>query len=192
MEYCDLSSGDESDSDLDLGLFRAASNCGPETFFAMDSETRSQYRSYDRVRHRVRKGKPQKPKKNSPKSPPSPPMAPVYEEDEEDEEAEPADAEDEEEDAEEVDLSRPLSPLPQATVDDQQSSKPAAAQPQVDERGVPLLPNGKPDKAALWQRYRKLARQQLVESNASVKSANVNSLAREWYVADGWAPAAEK
>ena len=62
MEYCDLSSGDESDSDLDLGLFRAASNCGPEAFFAMDAETRSQYRSYDRVRHRVRKGKPQKPK----------------------------------------------------------------------------------------------------------------------------------
>ena len=54
MEYCDLSSGDESDNDLDLGLFRAASNCGPEAFFAMDAETRSQYRSYDRVRHRVR------------------------------------------------------------------------------------------------------------------------------------------
>jgi hypothetical protein len=55
-----------------------------------------------------------------------------------------------------------------------------------DERGIPLKPDGTPDKSKLWQRYRRLARTQLMEEGRSVKAAQVNAQAREWWLSDGW------
>ena len=58
--------------------------------------------------------------------------------------------------------------------------------PTEDERGIPLKADGTPDKGKLWQRYRWLARAQLLEEGRSVKAAQVNAQARGWWLSDGW------
>jgi hypothetical protein len=201
IEYMDISSGDEDESTVDYGLLRAVENCGATRFFDFDQSTREQYRRYDRTKAKLRKGK----KKGKGKAEAEAPMPPVQEEEyedeyeeeyEEDEQPQPQSGTAQEvelqEEAEENEADESSMPLggeewPLAPPKKGQRSATAAEDaPTEDERGIPLKADGTPDKGKLWQRYRRLARAQLMEEGRSVKAAQVNAQAREWWLSDGW------
>jgi hypothetical protein len=203
-DYMDISSGDEDESTVDYGLLRAVENCGATRFFDFDQSTREQYRRYDRTKAKLRKGK--KRGKGKAEAESEAPMMPPVQEDEEYEYEEEYEEEDEEPQpqsgtAQEVELQEaeeneadesssmplggedwPLAPPKKG----QPSAAAAEDAPTEDERGIPLKADGTPDKAKLWQRYRRLARAQLMEEGRSVKAAQVNAQAREWWLSDGW------
>jgi hypothetical protein len=202
IEYMDISSGDEDESNVDYGLLRAVENCGADRFFQFDMSTREQYRRYDRTKAKLRKGK----KKGKKEAKAEAPMPPVQEEEEyEDEYEEEYEEEDEQPQpqsgtAQEVELqeaeagadessSMPLGGEEWPLAPPKKGRPSAAAAddaPTEDERGIPLKADGTPDKGKLWQRYRRLARAQLMEEGRSVKAAQVNAQARDWWLSDGW------
>jgi hypothetical protein len=199
-DLLDMSSGGEEDErELNVGLFRAVSNYDSNDaarYFELDAQTRAEYRDYDRTRARIHRAHRRR-LSQPPKSEVAPEADSATEEEvEEDDEAE---AEQQQQDGGYEEAGRPQE-VALATVREEAEAEaevePAVDaavagkdRPREDERGVPLKADGSVDKAALWQRYRKLARQELVEQGMSVKSAHVNDLARSWWRSDNWATA---
>jgi hypothetical protein len=171
----DFESGDEGE--CDWGLYRAAENCpgGAAKYFEMPSDSRQEYRQYDRARaHHTRRHQQQQQQQQEERG-------------DEMEWAEEAGVPQQQAETEEGEVDYdPGPPSPPPQPEPQPQPEHAQEAHDDDDTVVPVKADGSYDRQAIWQRYRRISRRQLQEGGQSVKASAVNELARSLYREDGW------